>query len=204
MSLIVERFIKPPFKNNNYVVADEESKEAVIIDCSAPDDEMMNWVKERGFSLKYILLTHGHFDHVLGVDYYLEKYGVPAYLFNQELDLLQRVNEYIKILKMPEIAIPTVKSFDLKSHFQIGHYPIEIIATPGHTQGSVCYLIDGKLFSGDTLFHEAYGRVDLPESDEKKMQESLQLLFQKFADEILVYPGHGLMTTIGHERGLYR
>ena len=87
--------------------------------------------------------------------------------------------------------------------FKIGKNPIDVIPTPGHTMGGVCYLIDGHLFSGDTLFHGTYGRTDLPEGDEAKMQESLKKLFQKLPDETPVYPGHGAETTIGHERWLY-
>ena len=204
MGLIVKQFVKPPLKNNNYVVADQESKEAILIDCSHPDDEIMNWVKEQGFNLKYILLTHGHLDHVLGVNYYLEKYNVSAYLYEKDVPLLDRINEYTAMLHLPIAELPRVKPFDLKHHFQLGQYSIEIIATPGHTTGCVCYLIDGHLFSGDTLFHGTCGRTDLPESDEAAMQKSLGLLFQKLPDETHVYPGHGAPTTIGHERWLYQ
>ena len=96
-----------------------------------------------------------------------------------------------------------LKSFDLQTSFKVGQYPIEILATPGHTVGSVCYLIDGNLFSGDTLFCGTYGRTDLPESDEMAMPKSLQMLFKKLSDETVVYPGHGVPTTIGNERHLY-
>lgn len=204
MSLIVQRFVKAPLKNNNYVIADEASKEAILVDCSVPDDEIINWVQKNGFQLKYILLTHGHFDHVLGVNYYRDKYGLDAYLYEKDAPLLDRVNEYTKWLGFEEVEKPQVKNFDLNVSFKLGRYPIEVIATAGHTQGGVCYLIDDKLFSGDTLFYGTHGRTDLQESDEVAMQKSLQMLFQKLPDETQVYPGHGATTTIGHERGLYQ
>lgn len=204
MSLVIKQFITDPLENNNYVVADAVSKEAVLIDCSYPDDDMMNWVKEQGFSLKYILLTHGHFDHVLGVNYYKKRYGVDAYLYEKEELLLADAVRYAKHLNIVDGAPVHVKTFDDKMQFEVGSYKIQIILTPGHTQGGVCYLIEGHLFSGDTLFQGTYGRTDLPESDAKKMQESLQTLFKKLPDEMPVYPGHGPITTIGAERSIYQ
>ena len=189
--------------NNDYLVVDSDTKEAVLIDCSFPDDEIISWVKNEQLHLKYILLTHGHFDHVLGVNYYRERYGVDAYLYKKELELLDHINRYTNILRMPEIEKPIVKTFDLKDEFKVGQYAIEVIPTPGHTKGGVCYLIDGNLFSGDTLFHGTCGRTDLPESDEKAMRKSLQTLFKKLPDSTPVYAGHGASTTVGHERWLY-
>ena len=203
MGLVIQQFHRPPLKNNNYLVADAETKEAVIIDCSCDDDEIINWAKEQGFTIKYILLTHGHFDHVLGVNHYHKTHGIDSYLHQADLSLLSRINEYTTWLKFPEVQIPEVKSFDSNTPFSVGKYPIEVIATPGHTVGGVCYLIDGNLFSGDTLFHGTCGRTDLKESDETAMQNSLALLFKKLPDKTPVYPGHGAPTTIGHERWLY-
>ena len=203
MGLIIQQFHKSPLKNNNYLVADTQTKEAVLIDCSCADDEVINWAKDQGFTIKYILLTHGHFDHVLGVNYYRDNYGIDAYIHPKDLELLSRINEYTAWLKFPEVEMPQVKSFDKNTKFSVGAYPIEIIESPGHTQGGVCYLIDGNLFSGDTLFHGTCGRTDLKESDEQAMQQSLALLFKKLPDETAVYPGHGAPTTIGHERWLY-
>jgi len=203
MSIVIQSFVKLPLKNNNYVVADSETKEAVLIDCSHPDDEIMDWIQAQDFHLQYILLTHGHFDHVLGVNYYKEHYGVDAYLFEKDLPVLNRANEYIGILGLKDIKIPEVKTFGENATFHVGQYPIEVIPTPGHTTGGVCYLIDGNLFAGDTLFHGTYGRTDLPESDDAAMQKSLKMLFKKLPDETSVYPGHGADTTIGHERWLY-
>ncbi len=203
MSLLVKQFIKPPLRNNNYIVADDEKKTAVLIDCSSPDDEIMNWVKKNNLKLEYILITHAHFDHILGVNYYLNKYGLKAFCYEKDAALVERVNEYINMLHFQEVEQPQLNFFDLTSKFKVGGYPIEIIETPGHTMGGVCYLIDKNLFSGDTLFQGTCGRTDLRESDENAMRESLSKLFKKLPDATPVYPGHGAPTTIGQERNLY-
>ena len=203
MPVVIHQFVQCPLKNNNYVVADPETKEAIIIDCSHPDNQILDWINEHGFSLKYILLTHGHFDHVLGVNYYKNHHKTESYLYKEDVPLLKRINEYTQMLGLPKADPPKVKGFDLNAEFKVGKYPIKIIPTPGHTQGGVCYLIDGNLFSGDTLFHGTCGRTDLIESDESKMKSSLDSLFKALPDETPVYPGHGAPTTIGHERWLY-
>lgn len=204
MNLIIHQFINQPLKNNNYLVADPASKEAILIDCSCPEDDMIQWANTNGFQIKYILLTHAHFDHVLGVNHYLKAHGITAYLYKKDEKLLNRINEYTQLLHFPTVEIPKVQYFDLNTSFTIGKYPIKIIPTPGHTMGSVCYLIDGNLFSGDTLFKGTFGRTDLPESDENAMQQSLASLFQQLPDETLVYPGHGASTNIQQERALYK
>lgn len=204
MSVIIKEFLKKPVQNNNYVVVDETTKEAILIDCSWPDDEIMDWVKQEGFNLKYILLTHGHFDHVLGVNYYKDKFDIDAYLYEKDEALLADAVRYARHFNLSDAAPVRVQTFNTKTKFKVGKYEIKVILTPGHTQGGVCYLIDGNLFSGDTLFHGTYGRTDLAESDEAKMQESLQKLFEELPDETPVYPGHGAATTISHERWLYK
>ena len=200
MSLVIQSFVKPPLKNNNYVIADEVTRKAVLIDCSHPDEEIMQWTENNNFDLQYILLTHGHFDHLLGVKYYTDHYGLTAYLYQEDRSLLARFNEYPEMLGLAEVPMPTVQFFSLKDSFTLGACPIKILPTPGHTQGSVCYLMDGNLFSGDTLFHGTYGRTDLLESDDEKMHQTLKMLFNTLPDNTPVYPGHGIQTTIGLER----
>ena len=196
--MIVKRFIRNPLQNNNYVIIDEESREAVLIDCSEPADDIMDYIKEQGAELKYILLTHAHFDHILGVNYFREKYAIPVFLHKDDSALLEQLSQYVAGAE----SVSVDKLFDDDAEFSIGNEKIKVIHTPGHTEGGVCYLIDNMLFSGDTLFYGTYGRVDLPFGDEKKMFESLKKLFV-LSDDIVVYPGHGRDTTIGAEKVRY-
>ncbi|MBP5343641.1 MAG: MBL fold metallo-hydrolase [Alphaproteobacteria bacterium] len=204
MTLNVKTFVEPPISNNNYVLIDSKSHEAVLIDCSASDDKIMAYIQEQGATLKYILLTHAHFDHVLGVDYFQKKYHVPAYCSEKDEALLKQINSYMQLMKLPIVVEPKIDEYIEHQALNIGRYPIQVIPTPGHTRGGVCYLIDNMLFSGDTLFKGSYGRTDLPDSNEHDMQQSLQLLFKTLQDDIIVYPGHGETTTIKHERKLYK
>ena len=203
--LILKDFRFPPLNNHNYLVLDPESKEAVLFDCSVANDDVIKFVEEQGAILKMILLTHGHFDHVMGVNYFWEKHHVPAYIHENDLPLLQDINSYTYYANMTEkVAIPKIDgTFNGNTVFKLGSHSIQIMSTPGHTKGCTCFLIDDILVSGDTLFQGTYGRTDLPTSSEETMRQSLKRLFQKLPDSIRVYPGHGHPTTIGAERGLY-
>ncbi|MBR6412749.1 MAG: MBL fold metallo-hydrolase [Alphaproteobacteria bacterium] len=198
MSLQIQTFREPPFDNNNYVVIDEESHEAILVDCSAADETMMDYIKNQGATLKYILITHAHFDHILGVDEVMKKYQVPAYVHPADFPLLQDMNGWLTRLGFPTATIPNLSP--LLSTLKIGQTSIQVIPTAGHTPGCVCYLIDNHLFSGDTLFRGTHGRVDIPLSDAQAIRESL-LHLMELPDDITVYPGHGHPTTIGNERG---
>ncbi|MBD5405433.1 MBL fold metallo-hydrolase [bacterium] len=197
--MIIKKFIKNgPLQNNNYVIIDEESREAVLIDCSEPTDDIMDYIKEQGADLKYILLTHVHPDHIQGVNYYRKKYGVSVFLHKDDFPLLSQLGQYFAGAE----SVSVDKLFDDDAEFSIGNEKIKVIHTPGHTEGSVCYLIDNMLFSGDTLFYETHGRTDLPFSDDAKMRSSLKKLFT-LDDNIVVYPGHRKDTTIGAEKVRY-
>ena len=203
--LILKDFKFPPLNNHNYLILDPKSKEAVLFDCSVPNDDVIKFVEEQGALLKMILLTHGHFDHVMGVNYFWEKHGIPAYVHENDLPLLQDINNYTHYAHIDKVVdVPKVDGvFNKNTVFKLGAYPIRIFETPGHTKGGCCFLVDDLLISGDTLFMGTYGRTDLPTSSEGAMQQSLKRLFHELADIVRVYPGHGHPTTIGAERGLY-
>ena len=204
-NLIVKDFIFPPLNNHNYLVLDPESKEAVLFDCSVPNDDVVKFVESQGAILKMVLLTHGHFDHVMGVNYFWEKHHIPTYVHENDLPLLQEINAYTYFAHMDKVVeIPKVDgTFNGSTVFKLGNHSIRILETPGHTQGCCCFLMDDILISGDTLFQGAYGRTDLPTSNAETMQRSLKRLFRELVDNVRVYPGHGHPTTIGAERGLY-
>ena len=202
--LIIKDFIFPPLGNHNYLVLDPDSKEAVLFDCSVPNDEIMKFVENQGAILKMILLTHGHFDHVMGVNYFWEKHHIPTYIHENDLLLLKEINNYTQYAQLGKVDIPKVDgTFTGSTIFKLGNYPIRILETPGHTKGCCCFLVGDILISGDTLFMGTHGRTDLPTSSDDAMQQSLRRLFRELPNTTKVYPGHGHPTTIGAERRMY-
>lgn len=199
--MILKQYIAGPIDANNYLFADEKSKEAVLIDCSEHVQKILDDVKELGLKVKYILLTHGHFDHVMGVNSMKKELGAEV-LINQkdekQLEMTQTILKTFGIFveKNPEYD----KYIDKNTELKIGEIPIKIFETPGHTEGGLCYLIDGKLFSGDTLFRNYVGRTDLPGGNYAKLENSIKNVLYKLPDETEVFPGHNEMTTIGYEK----
>ena len=118
-----------------------------------------------------------------------------------DLNWLNKVNQYLPMFGMPEMTIPNIDIFvEDNSKLMLGNNEIKVIHTPGHTQGGVCYLIDGKLFSGDTIFRESVGRCDLEGGDFYQLVESIENRIFSLPDEVLIYPGHGKMTSVGWEK----
>ena len=200
--LTVKTFVEGPIDANNYLLTDEESKEAILIDCSSARSEFVNAVKDTGCKLKYILLTHGHFDHILGVEKFKEEFNVDVYVSKDDLNQISYAPQMLMmfgagtIAKAPE-ATKIVKDGD---EFSIGKYNVKALSTPGHTKGGMCYIVDNKLFSGDTLFQGSVGRCDLPEGDLDEIIKSIKEKLFTLPDEIEVYTGHGGKTTIGFEK----
>lgn len=181
-------------EENCYLVMDENTKEGFIVD---PGDEPLKIekaIKDTGMNLKYILLTHAHFDHVGALNYLVEKFNVPFYM-NKEEEEFAKTDDYVfgKINKANGYL-------DDNSELSIGNESIRVFHTPGHTVGGLCFLISNKLFTGDTLFRSSVGRSDFPGGDMAALVNGIKTKLLPLGDEIEVYPGHGPMSTIGYEK----
>lgn len=200
--MIIKTFVEGPINANNYLIIDEDSREAVLIDCSSARPEFVQAIKNSDVKLKYILLTHGHFDHLLGVDKFKSEFGVDTYVSQDDLSQVKLAPNMMLMFageKIPDIGEIThfVKDGD---EFSIGNTKIKAISTAGHTRGGMCYLIGDNLFSGDTLFRGSVGRCDLPEGDFRAIEKSIKEKLFKLPDETTVYTGHGDKTTIDYEK----
>lgn len=200
--MILKTFIEGPIDANNYLIIDEKTNDAVLIDCSSARPEFINAVKDSGVNLKYILLTHGHFDHLLGVDKFKEVFGVETYVSEDDMEQVRLVPDMMQMFAgMVPVNISGINHFVHDGdEFVIGNITIKAISTPGHTQGGMCYLIGDKLFSGDTLFQSSVGRCDLPGGSLKNITDSIKNKLFTLPDETEVFPGHGVKTTIGFEK----
>lgn len=203
--MIIKKFTLGPIENNNYLLIEDGvngNKEAVLIDCTQESAEIENALKESGAKLKYILLTHGHFDHVLGVNAFKAKYPECKVLAHEDDKLLlASIKEFAVQFGLPKAEVQQIDEYIQDGDIiEFADKEIKVIHTPGHTRGCVCYLICDDLFSGDTLFYESVGRTDLPGGNYEQIKSSIKEKLFVLDDNIKVYPGHGWETTIGHEK----
>ncbi|MBS5802781.1 MAG: MBL fold metallo-hydrolase [Brachyspira sp.] len=200
--MILNTYIAGPFDANNYLLMDKNTKEAVLIDCSEYKQEIIEDIYKLGAKVKYILLTHGHFDHILGVNKMTEALGVDAYIKNADIILAENINTMPKLLNLPMAEVPIINGrIEDWQEFQLGEHKIKAIPTPGHTEGGMSFLVDNEfLFSGDTLFCQSFGRTDLFGGNIKKLVNSIKNVLFALEDNIIVYPGHGQSTTIKFEK----
>ena len=198
--MIIKTFVKGPIDANNYLLIDEQSKDAFLIDCS---DDYANEIKELGINLKKIFLTHGHFDHILGCNKFYEEFGCDIYVSQEDIEQIEYAPEMTMMLggiRIPDVTSVKhiVKDGDI---FNLGNETIKAIATPGHTLGGMCYLTsNGELFSGDTIFHGSIGRTDFKGGSLENIKHSVKDIIFKLPDETVLYPGHGPQTTIKVEK----
>lgn len=199
--MIIKTYVAGPFDANNYLVSDKETKEAVLIDCSDYVQDIINEVNMNGLTVKYILITHGHFDHVLGINEMKNALNAEVIVPAEDLILIENINENARFFGQEVIEIPEHdKTYDEGIDLRIGKHEIEVIQTPGHTEGGVSLLIGNALFSGDTLFKDSFGRTDLYGGNSRKLINSIVNELFNLPDNTLVYPGHGPSTTIGYEK----
>lgn len=198
--MLIKSFVKPPIDNNNYLIIDELSKEAALIDCSCFDDEIITEIEEHyNAKLKYVLLTHGHFDHITGINDLDE--DVKVLMHKADMEWIKELNTYLPMVGMPTMKTPRIDDFIEDGEvIKLGNLEIKVIHTPGHTQGGVCYLIDNNLFSGDTIFKESVGRCDLPGGNFDQIVESIENKIFTLSKDTMIYPGHGKTTTVGWEK----
>ena len=197
--MVIKTFVAGQLENNMYLILDETSKKGVLIDATELLPEIEDAAK--GYDIEYILLTHGHFDHIMGLNDFKKALNAKAVICKNDLVISDNINEFTRLFNMPDSVPPTYDIFVKDGdEISVGNLKFKVIQTPGHTEGGVCYLIDDKLFSGDTLFRESVGRTDLFGGNFAKLKDSIQNKLFKLDDNIKVYTGHGPETTIGHEK----
>lgn len=190
-------------QTNSYIVSIEHN--CIIIDPAFGYDEITNYVMENKYKVLGILLTHGHFDHIECCNKLAKLYGCRIYINKEDLELvLDPILNGSKRYLRKEIVINKeyLKTIDKEIILKLDNFMIDVLFTPGHSKGSCCFLIGKELFSGDTLFNNGVGRVDLYGGNNQSMNESLKYLFS-LSDDTIVFPGHGNETTILKERERY-
>lgn len=190
-----------PFAANCYIIACPETLAAAIVDPGQPDPWIRRVVAENGLQVTGIWLTHGHVDHIGGVEWALSWTGAPLLAPGAEAELLADPVLNGSTFAPPECAILRADRWLRHGDtLQLGRLTFQVIHTPGHTPGGVCFYTPGHLISGDTLFAGGVGRTDLPGGDEGLLLGSIRKRLYILPGDTRVYPGHGPATTIGDER----
>jgi glyoxylase-like metal-dependent hydrolase (beta-lactamase superfamily II) len=192
-----------PLHCNCSVIGDEESREAMVIDPGDQIEEVLAILGRYGLTVKQIIITHAHIDHVGGAMKLKRATGAPILLNQSDSALLQMLDEQAAWVGMaPPGAVKVDAGLDDADTVRAGKLAATVMHTPGHTQGSVCLYFEPekKLIAGDTLFAGSIGRTDLPGGSMEKILASLHHRVLALPDETLVVPGHGPLTTIGRER----
>lgn len=180
---------------NCYIVMDEKTKDAVVLDPGGDGEMLERAIKDMGANVKSILLTHGHMDHVGGVEYLSDKLNVPFYISKIDEEYMEKDNYVFGSIRNANGYLED------GNELSFGSLNIKVIATPGHTKGGLCFLIEDKLFTGDTLFQGSIGRTDFIGGSFPEIIDSIKTKLLPLGDEIEVYPGHGPKSSIGYEKG---
>ena len=192
--MLIKKMVLGSYQENAYIIINEETREAIVIDPGDEGKSLVSYLKGLNVKLQYILLTHGHLDHVGAVDEVREAFNIPAYI--SEVDM--------KYIERRKVAFGQMKRADffLKEgdDLSFGNLPIKIFETPGHSKGSLSYLIDNVLYVGDVLFQGSIGRTDLPGGEFNELISSIKDKLMRLPGNTRVMPGHGPETTLSQEK----
>lgn len=199
--MIIKRYVLGMYQTNCYLMADENSKQCAIIDAGDISPLLEKDIDEGKYDVKYFMFTHGHFDHIGGLEYYISKYNKAKILMHKnDVDaILAGYDVFSANIIDKEKTVNHISLYNDGDLFELGESNITIIHTPGHTKGGVCIYTEGILFSGDTLFEGSIGRTDFVDGDFDELKKSILELY-KLPDDTIVYPGHGNVTYLGDEK----
>lgn len=189
-------------QTNCYFVYREDTNDVIFFDPADKGDYIYETLREKGFQVKGILLTHAHFDHIWGVNRLQELSGAPLYAYEEERALCEDAVKNVSDQVGRPCTVKPDRYLKNQEEITIAEMTCRVIATPGHTIGSCCYYFEeeGILIAGDTLFQESVGRTDLATGSMGALTRSVKERLFLLPDETKVYPGHGDSTTIGHEK----
>ena len=198
--VIIKKLVVGPFASNCYIVSSELTKEGMIIDPGDEARQILKGVKNWQLDIKFIVVTHGHIDHIGAVREVKEATGAEVGIHANDAPFLQgqQVNMgFGSFYQTPLAADRLLKGGD---NINAGDLHFLVLHTPGHSPGGICLLGQGVLFTGDTLFNCGIGRADLPGGSHSQLLSSIHTKLMILPDDTIVYPGHGPETTIGAER----
>ncbi len=190
-----------PLETNCYVVYCQDSLECAVVDPGAEADRIFQLIAQKSLKPALILNTHGHIDHIGANKDIKEKFNIPLYIHSADSPMLENVQQSEMAIFLGAMDSPSPDHLlNDGDKIKVGKSFLQVIHTPGHSPGSVSFLGDGFLLSGDTLFFGGVGRTDLPGGSWKDMESSIKNKILTMPDEMIVLPGHGPFTTVGQEK----
>ena len=200
-AMILERFEVGPFLENTYVIGDEATGEAYIVDPGGENRRITAFIEKKNLKPLAIICTHGHIDHIAGAAELQKLSGLPLKIHHGDEALVGQAPLAARMFGIPAVEIPQIDGFFEEGDvLKAGSVELRVIHTPGHSMGGVCFLGDGFILAGDTLFQMSIGRTDLPGGSYKTLLASIKEKLLTLPDDTVVYPGHGPSTSIGFER----
>lgn len=201
-NLELEKCVLGPVLTNCYLAMNKETKEILIVDPADKPEKIFQKIEEMGGRPAAVLLTHGHFDHIMAVEAVKKKYGIPVFACGKEDSMLQDSSVNMTGQYGRPLSVKADTKLEDMEVFEAAGFLVQMLHTPGHTAGSCCYYLkeQGVLFSGDTLFYGSVGRTDFPGGSTAQIVKSLHRLIDCLPEETKVYPGHDASTTIGYEK----
>ncbi len=189
---------------NCYIVYCENTRKAAIIDPGADGQSILNSIQYEGLNVEHILLTHGHFDHIGAVKFLKEQLGARVAIHSDDAQALTDASRNLSFLMGGYmVQVPPDVLLQEGDIIAVGDITMKVLHTPGHSEGSVCFVVDSPVkavFTGDTLFQGSIGRSDFPGGSYEKLMSSIRDKLLVFDDDYTIYPGHGPRSTIGAER----
>jgi glyoxylase-like metal-dependent hydrolase (beta-lactamase superfamily II) len=201
--MIFETLPVGPLSVNCYIVACEKSREGIVIDPGGDVGQILKVVKHHDLNIHTVINTHGHFDHIGGNRQALEAFGARLLIHQADEPMLSRVSDVARAYGIQCDNSPNADAYLVEGmDIYFGTFRTKVLHTPGHTLGGCCLYFDGeqKVITGDTLFADSIGRTDLPGGSHEQLLESIRKKLFALPEDVIVYPGHGPHTTIGHEK----
>jgi glyoxylase-like metal-dependent hydrolase (beta-lactamase superfamily II) len=198
--MIIERIAVGALEGNCYIVGDEETKEAIVIDPGDEPDRIIEIIKINNLNVKAIICTHAHFDHIGAVGDIKKQTGAKVLVHENERELYEGAKDQATLWGFDIDTLPLPDSYLSKEDkIRVGQLIFQILHTPGHSPGGICLYGEGVVFTGDTLFHGSVGRTDFSGGDIEKLKKSFRRLL-KLPEHTRVLSGHGPETSIARER----